>query len=233
MAMKVDIRPSLESMAEAAAEEARAVLSAALAERGRASLVATGGSTPGPFYDRLAQAALDWGRITVTLSDERWVDPSSPDSNERLVRDRLLREAAAAATFIPLKGHGTPEEDAARASAALAQAPHPFDLVILGMGDDGHIASLFPGSPALPRGLDPDHQELCIPVPAGEGRAPAQPRLTLTLTALKSAGRVILLFSGRRKFDVLERALQQPDPYLYPVCGILGARGGVRVICAS
>jgi 6-phosphogluconolactonase len=233
MAVKVDIQPSLQAMAEAAAEEAEAVLSAALAERGRASLVATGGSTPGPLYDRLAQAALDWRRIVVTLSDERWVDPSSPDSNERLVRARLLQGPASDATFVPWKGDGSPEEDAARAAAALAQAPRPFDLVILGMGEDGHIASLFPGSLALARGLDLADQELCIPIPAGDGVAPAQPRLSLTLAALKSAGRVILLFSGRRKFDVLERALQRPDPYLYPVCGILGARGGVRVICAS
>jgi 6-phosphogluconolactonase len=231
--VKVLLRPTIEAMAETAADECEAVLREALALRGRASMVATGGSTPGPLYDRLSRTALDWSKISVTLSDERCVPPDHPDSNERMVRARLLKGPAAAARFLPLKGDGEPDKDAAAASAALALLPRPFDLVVLGMGDDGHIASLFPGSPVLARALDETDQDLVIDVPPGNGRAPAQPRLSLTLQALKSAGRVILLFSGRRKFDVLEAALQSPDPYLYPVCAILGARGGVRVICAS
>lgn len=231
--VKFHIQPTPEALAEAAASRIAELLSAAVAARGRASLVATGGSTPGPVYDRLARTPLDWNRVAVTLSDERWVDPRSPDSNERLVRERLLQHAAAAARFIPLKGGGTVEQDAAVASAALAAAPRPFDVVLLGMGDDGHVASLFPGSPALPLGLDAAEQDLCIAVPQGEGRAPPQSRLSLTLPPLKSAGRVILIFTGRRKFDVLEAALQNPDPYLYPVCAVLGAPGGVDVFCAS
>ena len=231
--VKYHIQPTAEALADAAAERIASLLRAALAERGAAALVATGGSTPGPVYDRLARTDLGWSSVTVTLSDERCVDPASSDSNERMVRERLLQGRAAAARFIPLKGEGGPEEDAAAASAALAGLPRPVDVVLLGMGDDGHIASLFPGSPALAIGLDPGEQQLCIAVPTGEGRAPPQPRLSLTLPLLKSAGRVILLFTGRKKFDVIEAALRHPDPHLYPVCAVLGAPGGVDVFCAS
>lgn len=230
---KVIIRPSVDAMAETAARAAREALADALAARGHATLVATGGTTPGPLYDRLSGAPLAWDKVTVTLSDERWAPPKSPDSNERLVRERLLTGPAAAASFVPLKGLGSPEEDAVQASAALAGLARPFDLVLLGMGEDGHIASLFPGSPALARALDPEEPALCLAVPQGEGRPPAQPRLTLSLAALRSARRLILLFSGRRKFDVLERALQTPDPLRYPVSAILTAPTDIKVICAS
>lgn len=233
MAVEVNLKSDAAALAEQAAERTIELLRSAIEARGEATLVATGGSTPGPVYDRLAAADLDWSRVTVTLSDERWVDPASADSNERLVRERLLTGHASRARFVPLKGLGTPEEDAAAASLVLAGLPRPFDVVLLGMGDDGHIASLFPGSAVLPHGLHPSDGELVIAVPAGAGRAPAQPRLSLTLPALKSAGRVLLLFTGRRKFDVLEAALQRPDPHLYPVCAILGATGGVDVFCAS
>lgn len=233
MAVKVNLKRDAVALADQAAERTIELLHSAIEARGAATLVATGGSTPGPVYDRLARADLDWSRVTVTLSDERWVDPISADSNERLVRERLLTGYAARSHFVPLKGRGSPEEDAAAASQALAQLPRPFDVVLLGMGEDGHIASLFPGSPALPLGLHPGDRAPVIAVPAGVGRAPAQPRLSLTLPALKSAGRVLLLFTGRRKFDVLEAALQRPDPHIYPVCAILGAPGGVDVFCAS
>lgn len=233
MAVKVSIERTLEVLADQAAGRVAELLRGAIQARGAATLVATGGSTPGPLYDRLAATDLDWARVTVTLSDERWVDPASSDSNERLVRERLLTGHAAAAAFVPLKGSGSPEQDAVAASAALAGLHAPFDVVLLGMGEDGHIASLFPGSPALPLALHPGEDEMVIAVPPGNGRAPPQPRLSLTLPALKSARRVLLLFTGRRKFDVLEAALQRPDPHLYPVCAILGAPGGVDVFCAS
>jgi 6-phosphogluconolactonase len=232
--VRFDIRRSAADLAEVAAEEAAQVLRTAIAVSGQASFVATGGSTPGPAYDRLSHADLDWSRVTITLSDERWVPADHPDSNERMVRERLLKGPAAAARFIGLKGDGaTPRDDAALADAALADIGQPFDLVFLGMGDDGHIASLFPHSGALVPGLDPKAKARVIAVQAGQGRAPAQARLTLTAPALKAARRLVLMFTGQRKFDVLEAALRVSDPQLYPVQAILGAPAGVHVLCAS
>src|SRR5665213_2659326 len=99
---------------DAVADAASKAIAGALREADRPSFVATGGTTPGPTYDRLAKAALGWGRVTVTLTDERWVDAASPESNERLIRERLLVGPAASARFLPLKGDGASvTEDAA------------------------------------------------------------------------------------------------------------------------
>src|SRR5207253_887994 len=130
-------------------------------------------------YDRLSRARIDWTRVAVTLSDERWVPASDPESNERMVRGHLLAGPASAARFQPLWSQDTTPEAAAAALEPAISALAPFDMVLLGMGEDGHFASLFPGSPALDQGLDLDGQRLCIAVPAGKP-APSQPRISLT-----------------------------------------------------
>ncbi len=171
---------------------------------------ASGGSTPAPIYENLRERDLDWSRIEVTLSDERWVAPTSPDSNERMLREHLLRGPAAEARFVPLNAHAE-EVDAAAAIVEPRIAPLlPFDMALLGMGDDGHFASLFPGSPALKLGLDPEGDRLCIGVPAG-APMPPQPRISMTLRALMTSRTVLLLITGQTKRDVLERALGGAD----------------------
>jgi 6-phosphogluconolactonase len=98
----IETFPSADALADVAASAIEAQLSAGLAARGRASLVATGGRSPAPVYDRLSQADLDWVHVAVTLSDERQVDADSPNSNARLLRERLFVGPAAAAQFLPL-----------------------------------------------------------------------------------------------------------------------------------
>jgi 6-phosphogluconolactonase len=204
---------------DAVADAASKALAVALREADRPSLVATGGTTPGPTYDRLAKAPLDWGRVTVTLTDERWVDASSSESNERLIREHLLVGPAAAAHFLPLKGAGASvNEDAAAADQALRRLEF-FDAVLLGMGTDGHIGSLFPGSPGLAETLDPRGEAFCVGV-AMSGEKPFLPRISLTLRAFLNSGLIVLLITGDEKRAVVERVAAEPA-YAPPVAAIL------------
>ena len=180
------------------------------AEGGRACFVATGGSTPAPVYDRLCDRPLDWSRVDITLSDERWVAPTSPDSNERMVREHLLQGRAASARLVPLNAHAPDVETAAALTEPQVSPLAPFDVVLLGMGEDGHFASLFPGSPALAGGLDLAGERFCIGVPAGEP-APPQPRISLTLKAILASRLIVLLITGETKRAVLDQALGGAD----------------------
>jgi 6-phosphogluconolactonase len=210
--------PSAHALADAAAAGAAARLREALRTHGRAGLVATGGRSPGSVYDRLRDADLDWTRVVVTLSDERCVPADAPDSNQRLVRERLLKGPAAKAHLLPL----WPEPPAAALVALI-----PFDAVLLGMGEDGHVASLIPGDPGLAAALAT--AEPLARVPEGLGKPPLA-RVTLTLSALASARAIFLLIAGEAKRHVLARAQAGED---LPVGRLLAqAAGRVRVLWA-
>lgn len=217
------------SLAEAAAGAVTAALSAGLKRNGSAGLAATGGRSPGAVYDLMALEPLDWRRVRVTLTDERWVDPDSPESNERLVRERLLQHRAADAVFHPLHGREPDPQEAAAHASELLHAWPPFDAVMLGMGEDGHVASLFPGSSALKLGLDPS-APACISVPTGDGRPPPQARLSLTVRPLTTAALVVILASGAAKRAVLEEALAGGDVEQLPVRAVLQSARTVRIL---
>jgi len=187
-------------MADAAAHAVAAQLSAGLAARGRASLVATGGRSPGPVYDRLKDAGVDWAHVAVTLSDERQVDVNSPNANLKLLRERLFVGEAAKAHYLPLTDYAEPA----------LRALMPFDAVLLGMGEDGHIASLIPGSPVMAEAMDPDGEALVAESPAGFGSPPV-PRITLTLAALLQSRAIFLLIAGEAKRQVVADALAGAD----------------------
>lgn len=215
----IEAYASASAAAEACAAGITRCLTEALDTRGRASLVGTGGRSPGPVYDRLCAAPLDWARVIVTLSDERCVPPTSPDSNEKLVRERLLTGPAAKAHFLPL------DDAAAPALAALL----PFDAVLLGMGEDGHVASLIPGAATLPQGMDLHSGRLLVDIPAGVGSPPLA-RISLTLPALLQARAIFLLIAGEAKREVIARADAGAD---LPVRAILAQdRTPVRVLWA-
>lgn len=125
-------------------------------KRRKASLALAGGTTPGPLYEALSNAPLNWEKVSVTLTDERWITPEDPASNEYLVRDLLLRRRAAAATFVPLKtNHAKASGGAAIAEKRIAPIM-PFDICLLGMGPDGHIASLIPDAEGYAAAADPN-----------------------------------------------------------------------------
>jgi 6-phosphogluconolactonase len=226
-------RPRLEifDSAEAAAVAATAAivehLQAALVERGAASLGVTGGSSPGPVYDRLKDAVLDWRHVAITLSDERWVDETSDQSNARLVRERLLVGDAAAARFLPLKGEETDLRHAAWSADLRIAGLVPFDILLLGMGEDGHVASLFPQAPLPEEAMDPAAARLVLPVEAASP-APPQDRLSLTIAAMASASLILILTRGAEKRRILETGDGLPVHSL-----ISAARGGVRLIWSA
>jgi 6-phosphogluconolactonase len=197
-----------QQLAEALAGALARDLAAAVQQRGSASLVVSGGSTPLPLFRLLRQMPLPWEHITITLADERWVDPQDAASNERLLRQELLRDAAARAQFIPLKNDApTPASGAARAWSALQAVPRPFDVVLLGMGDDGHTASLFPGSPGIDAALAAEAAPGCVAM-----RAPVPPmaRLSLNAAALLQTRQLYLHFTGEAKWQVWARAADLP-----------------------
>lgn len=195
----IEAFPDTDALAAAAAAAITAQLAAGLSARGHATLVGTGGRSPGPVYDRLAQVALPWSDITVTLSDERCVPADHPDANARILRERLLEGPAAEARVLPL----WPAPRVADIAAAM-----PFDAVMLGMGEDGHIASLIPGDPGLEDALTT--ADLLRHVPAGLGKPPL-PRITLTLSALLASRSLFLLVAGRTKREVIQRAIDGED----------------------
>jgi 6-phosphogluconolactonase len=188
----------IEVLSRALADQIAASLKTAIAARGLASLVVSGGKSPIKLFEALRVQDLDWSRVCIALADERWVDPSDPGSNEKLVRDVLLQGSAAAARFLGLKnGAPTPDMGAVSAWETFARVPRPFDTVVLGMGDDGHTASLFPGSPNLLSALNAAAVPGCVGM-----RAPVapQPRLSLNLSALLDARRIVILITGDAKW---------------------------------
>lgn len=166
-------------------------------------LAVPGGTTPGPLFDALSAADAGWRRLTISLTDERWLSPRDAASNEHLARARLLRRRARAARFLPLKTPAsTPAGGVGRANARL-RAAGPFTLCILGMGEDGHIASLFPGAPAR-RG-----RVAAVTAPGARGSAA---RMSLTLPFIASAARVLLFLRGHEKLASLRRHLAPGAP---------------------
>jgi 6-phosphogluconolactonase len=201
-------REDAEDLAAALAAELAARLADALSARGEASLVVPGGRTPLPVFRQLRNAPLDWSRVTVTLTDERWVDPADAASNEGLVRRALLQGPVAAARFVPLKtAAATAGSGATEAWRALGVIARPFDVVVLGMGDDGHTASLFPLSPGIDAALDPGAAPGCVAM-----TAPVAPisRLSLNLAALAQARQHVVHFTGEAKWRVWQGAGDLP-----------------------
>jgi 6-phosphogluconolactonase len=187
-----------DALARTLSDQLAANLRIAIAARGLASLVVSGGKSPIKLFELLRIETLDWSRVCIALADERWVDPTDPESNEKLVRDYLLKESAAAARFIGLKNAApTPDLGAVSAWETFARVPRPFDAVVLGMGDDGHTASLFPRSPNLASALNPAAIAGCVGM-----RSPVapHPRLSLNLSALLDSRRIVLPLGGAQKW---------------------------------
>ncbi len=197
-------------------------LRAAIAERGRASLAVSGGKSPIPMFEALREQDLDWSRVTVVLVDERVVPRDHSASNTGLVARHLLQDAAAAARFVHFFGELPAQFNAEvldalvqDATRCIADLPWPLDVAVLGMGEDAHTASLFPGAPGYARAIA-TNDPLAWVVPDTAPHA----RLSFTLHALLQARELLLSISGDTKLSVYRRAAEKADPAL-PVSLIL------------
>ena len=180
----------------------------------RVRLLLSGGDTPGPVYSALARAPLDWARVDVALVDERWLLPDDPDSNARLVRESLLRDAASAARFESITRPGRSIEDAV--TAANMHAAQPASAVVLGMGDDGHVASLFPNMIGLADALASPRPYVAVDATGCPGALPWTRRVSLTPAGLAPARTRLLLIRGGHKRALLDRVLAGDDPMDFP-----------------
>ncbi|MDF3886423.1 6-phosphogluconolactonase [Cupriavidus basilensis] len=215
-------------LAEAMAISVAHALEIAIDVNGWAVLAVSGGRSPVPLFERLRHRTIRWEAVTITLVDERVVPPDHDDSNGALVRRHLLREAAGKAAFVPLVADAAEVADPAGAVARLNAAWRQPDVVVLGMGEDGHTASLFPEAPELRQALADTQPGYLVTHP----REAPHARITLNLAALLAADRVFLSFAGPAKAAVFASACKGPTPAL-PVSLVLSRhRHGTDVFSA-
>ena len=194
-------------------------LKQAIEKNGHASIAVSGGKTPIPLFTLLSQQDLEWNRVFITLVDDRWVDDTDDASNEKLVMTYLLQNKAKLANFIGLKNsYDNPFDGAELTDKILDKVPMPFDVVILGMGEDGHTASLFPGAANLQVGLDMKSGRKVV------GMTPLTApldRITLTLPTILNSTNIYLHLVGESKMAVLEQAENGDDVNEMPIRAIL------------
>jgi len=203
-----------DALAQALSSAVSENLAQTIEAHGRASLVVSGGSTPLPFFKQIAKAELDWSVIDVTLADERWVPEGHADSNASFVKEHFLVGSASAANFYSLYRDGDANESIAEIEQSLQAMIQPFSVVILGMGGDGHTASLFPNTEGLDAALDLETDAvLAVLKPASQ----SQTRITLTRAALLRSRYRYLHITGEQKRTVLEGALNAVDDEPLPI----------------
>jgi len=223
---KLTVASSADDLARQAAERMASAIDLALAQRDRAQIALAGGSTPAAAYRRLGGEHLPWHRVDVVLGDERWVPSDHPESNARMLRETLLaQDPGREACF-----HPAPTDRPDPVSGAIAYGeliaslcpgdPPRFDLMVLGLGDDGHTASLFPGTAA------PGVRDRWVTVGEGKGL----PRLTLTAPVLSAARTVIFLVSGAGKATALQRLLDPQEPVERTPARLVQPEGEVQIL---
>lgn len=211
-------------MISALQAECESALRSAIEDRGEATFMVSGGSTPEPLYKALSNSGLDWESVYVALVDERWVDFDHDKSNEAFTVKHLIQNKAAVANLVGMKNSAdTAADGLADCEAAYQQLAQPFDITILGMGSDGHTASLFPHAQGLDEALNPDSNELCAAIIAKQSEVTGAivERMTLSLAGLLRSKTLILLITGDEKLAVLRAAQADGDVKDMPIRAVL------------
>jgi len=208
-----------EDLDNALANNVAELLSNALTHKGKASLAVSGGSTPKGFFNALSNKDLDWNNVTITLADERWVEFESDASNTRLVHENLLKNNASSATFFHLKKDSEfSTETLTQLNVDAKEQLLPLDVLILGMGEDGHTASLFPCSEQISTALSLDNSDALMKVVP---QTAPHDRITFTYAHLVQSKNVILHVCGEGKKVVLEKALADNNQKEMPIRAFL------------
>ena len=206
---------SSESLAEDLSHKIVEILKQSINSDGRASLAVSGGRTPIPLLEALSDLKLDWSSVDLMLVDDRWVEPSHEDSNERLVRAHLIKNKAKKINFVPLKNNNKTAKDGHKFSEELLQqVKSPFDIVVLGVGSDGHTASLFPCSDELTEGMNLNNP--CRLIATSPKTAPYE-RMSLTAKAIIDSKNIFLHLNGSDKLHTLELAMTNKDAMKMPI----------------
>lgn len=204
-----------EALDIALADKVSDILQQAISLKGKASIAVSGGSTPKGFFKVLSHKDIDWKKVTITLADERWVDITSEASNTRLVHENLLQNKASVAKFFHLKqGEVLCDETLFDLNVAANNALLPLDVLILGMGEDGHTASLFPCSTQIKQALDINNDKALMAV---EPTTAPHQRITFSFASLSQSKNVFLHLCGDNKKQVLDKALNGDDEFDMPI----------------
>ena len=216
------IHPDASRWASAIASASAGALRSDLAFGDGARLLVSGGTTPAPVYRALTLHGLDWGRVRVALVDERWLPPGDTDSNAELVRETLLDGLAAAARFEPLLMPDRSLDETVRAANRMAR---PASVALLGMGPDGHTASLFPQAPSLAQALGANEDYISFDAKGCAGAGAWPLRISITPAGLAKARHRLLLVRGEPKRRLLERAIAGSDALELPVRALFALPG--------
>ena len=191
------------------------ILTQSITENGCASIAVSGGRTPISLFEELSILNLDWSKVELTLVDERWIDAKHKDSNELLVRKHLIKNKATQIKFFPIKNSAnSTKEGQILYEQVLQQLKLPFDVIVLGMGDDGHTASLFPCCKELSQAMDPNNQQKCIVTKPKN--APYE-RISLTFSTISKVKNLILQMRGSSKLRTFELAMTLKDAKKMPI----------------
>lgn len=184
-------------------------LNSAIERKGQASLVVSGGSSPISIYEELSNADVSWSKVFLTLVDDRLVEPNHEDSNQNLLYKHLIKNKAKEVKFFPLDDEVSFNKDFKK----------PFDITLLGMGEDGHFASLFPNMINLPEAFSLNTEPRVLKTPALG--IPLYPRITMNLSMIMESSYIILLVKGKLKQDILDKAKMNSD---YPIHHLINNR---------
>jgi len=201
------------------ADKVSEILQQAISDKGKASIAVSGGSTPKGFFKELSNKDIQWNKVTITLADERWVDIHSADSNTRLVHENLLQNKASEASFFHLKqGEELCDETLADLNVSANNTLLPLDVLILGMGEDGHTASIFPCSAQIKQALDINNESALMKV---EPITAPHQRITFSFASLSQSKNTFLHLCGDSKKTVLESAVADTDIFKMPIRAFL------------
>ena len=208
-----------ESLASDLCQSIGEILNEAIRKKGRACMAVSGGSTPIPLFKEFSLLSIDWKKVDLTLVDERWVDPKNTDSNELLIRTHLITNKASKVNFIPLKNNSkTVQGGQKNSEEMLKNITLPFDVIVLGMGPDGHTASLFPCSEEISDAMDLNNPNMLILT--SPKTAPYQ-RISLTAKVITESKNIFLHLNGSSKLHTLESAMEYKDSSKMPIYAFL------------